>query len=166
MCRQGELRTNDDDKWIGLRWAYGHIFTRVAVAIWKYDRFLRAFAKGTKSVIVLLALTAVDSETITTKGRIPNIGVVQRQQDLPSEAKSRKRRKPSIIPKNLLERVNGFIFQATATSGGNGGSLAAMLHCLNSLTSSGVKAPTTECSTPLLLNSTMSPSFQSCAYTR
>ncbi len=46
-----------------------------------------------------------------------------------------------------------------------GPSLPAILHCLNNLTSSPLKAPTTLCNTPRLLKSTKSPSSQSCAYT-
>ena len=39
-------------------------------------------------------------------------------------------------------------YKTIPSSGPNGGSLAARLHCLNNLTSSSAKAPTTECNTP------------------
>lgn len=42
-------------------------------------------------------------------------------------------------------------------------SLPARLHCLKTLLSSALNAPTTLWSTPLLWNNTKSPSFQSCA---
>ena len=61
--------------------------------------------------------------------------------------------------------TDAFHMVAGTLSGPTGGVLAAILHCLNSLTSSSLKAPTTLCSTPWLLNSTKSPCCQSWAYT-
>lgn len=55
--------------------------------------------------------------------------------------------------------------QTLISSAPTGGSLAAILHFLNNLTSPSARAPTTECKTPWLLNRTKSPSSQSCAYT-
>jgi hypothetical protein len=52
-------------------------------------------------------------------------------------------------------------FLTSSSSGPTGESLPAKLHCLKQRTSSGLKAPTTECRTPRLWKRTMSLSSQS-----
>jgi hypothetical protein len=58
-----------------------------------------------------------------------------------------------------------YLMKYLQASGPTTPSLAAILHCLKILTSSGKKLPVTVCSTPRLLNSAISPSSQSTAYT-
>lgn len=52
-------------------------------------------------------------------------------------------------------------FWTSSSVGPSGSPLPARLHCLKTLTSSGVNAPTTECRTPRLWKSTMSLGSQS-----